>query len=403
VVGQRRILLANSIYHLTNDGAVTVLAGQIAVLQAVFGGFGPIEVGLLGGSALLVTAVFQFLFGIMADRRDPSRFLPVGIAILGLGSLLVTLSWSFWTLLVFVALSRIGASFYHPVGISWIGREYEGPELDRSMGFQSAFGDTGVIIGMASGAVLAVALGWQSPFLLWGGINLAAVALGLYLVRGRRYRPEPSRSSVADYFGVLRDVRLWLLPLALGGAAYNIVSYFGPLLLVTKFSLAKDAAGVAVALWILAGAIAAFFFGRVSRRFGRYRTLLASYAGIGLAGLISGLLDNLVLVIAILWTLGSALFLTYPGIFAFVSESSHRRLQGAAFGLIFAFQLLGGAAGLFLAGVLADRFGSTPGVQASIPFVVAGVLGLAGFVALFLSRSRVSNARKPVPSSVPPL
>ncbi len=202
---------------------------------------------------------------------------------------------------------------------------------------------------------------------------------------------------------MLRDVRLWLLPLALGGAAYNIVSYFGPLLLVTKFSLAKDAAGVAVALWILAGAIAAFFFGRVSRRFGRYRTLLASYAGIGLAGLISGLLDNLVLVIAILWTLGSALFLTYPGIFAFVSESSHRRLQGAAFGLIFAFQLLGGAAGLFLAGVLADRFGSTPGVQASIPFVVAGVLGLAGFVALFLSRSRVSNARKPVPSSVPPL
>jgi len=403
VPGDRRVLLANSIYHLTNDGAVTVLAGQIAVLQAVFGGFGPIEVGLLGGSALLVTAVFQFLFGIMADRRDPSRFLPVGIAILGLGSLLVTLSSSFWTLLVFVALSRIGASFYHPVGISWIGREYEGSNLDRSMGFQSAFGDTGVIIGMASGAVLAVALGWQSPFLLWGGINLAAVALGLYLVRGRRYRPEPSRSSVADYFGVLRDVRLWLLPLALGGAAYNIVSYFGPLLLVTKFSLAKDAAGVAVALWILAGAIAAFFFGRVSRRFGRYRTLLASYAGIGLAGLISGLLDNLVLVIAILWTLGSALFLTYPGIFAFVSESSHRRLQGAAFGLIFAFQLLGGAAGLFLAGVLADRFGSTPGVQASIPFVVAGVLGLAGFVALFLSRSRVSNARKPVPSSVPPL
>ncbi|HYU05602.1 MAG TPA: MFS transporter, partial [Thermoplasmata archaeon] len=116
--GVRRVLLANSIYHLTNDGAVTVLAGQIAVLQAVFGGFGPIEVALLGGSALLVTAVFQFLFGVMADRRDPSRFLPIGIAILGLGSFLVTLASSFWTLLAFVALSRIGASFYHPVGIS---------------------------------------------------------------------------------------------------------------------------------------------------------------------------------------------------------------------------------------------------------------------------------------------
>src|SRR6266487_1528156 len=283
-----------------------------------------------------------------------------------------------------------------------IGREYEGPELDRPMGFQSAFGDTGVILGMASGAVLAVAFRWQSPFFLWGGINLAAVAVGLYLVRGRRYRPQASMSSVGDYVGVLRDVRLWLLPLALGGAVYNIFSYFGPLLLVSKFSLAKDAAGVAVALWILAGTVAAFFFGRVSRRFGRYRTLLGSYVGIGLAGLVGGLLDNLVIVIAVLWTLGSALFLTYPGIFAFVSESSHRRLQGAAFGLIFAFQLLGGAAGLFVAGVLADRFGSTPAIQASVPFVVAGVLGLAGFVALFLGRSRGSNARKGVPS-VPPL
>ena len=90
--GDRRVLVANSMYHLTNDGAVTVLAGQIVVLQAVFGGFGSAEVGLLGGTALVVTAIFQFLFGIMSDRRDPSRFLPIGIAILGLGSLLVTLA-----------------------------------------------------------------------------------------------------------------------------------------------------------------------------------------------------------------------------------------------------------------------------------------------------------------------
>src|SRR3989442_2986843 len=169
VGGDRRVLLANSIYHLTNDGAVTMLAGQIVVLQSQFGGFGPAELGLLGGIALVVTAVFQFLFGIMSDRRDASRFLPIGIVILGLGSLFVTLSSSFWTVLVLVAVSRIGASFYHPVGISWIGREFQGPGLDRSMGFQSAFGDAGVILGMGSGAVLAVAIGWQTPFCLLGG------------------------------------------------------------------------------------------------------------------------------------------------------------------------------------------------------------------------------------------
>ena len=184
-MADRRVLFVNSIYHLTNDGAVTVIAGQITVLQSVFA-FGPFETGLLSGAALLITAIFQLLFGAMSDRRDPSRFLPIGILILGVGTLLVASATSFLVLLVIVALSRIGASFYHPVGIAWIGREFAGENLDRSMGFQSAFGDTGVILGMATSALIAVAWGWQSPFLLWGGINLAAVALLLRNIINRK-------------------------------------------------------------------------------------------------------------------------------------------------------------------------------------------------------------------------
>src|SRR5256712_3435841 len=140
-----QVLLANSIYHLTNDGAVSALAGQIIVLQAVFGGFGPAEVGLLGGTTLVVTAVFQILFGIMSDRRDPSRFLPIGIVILGIGSLAASLSWNFWSLLFLVALSRVAARFYHPVGIFGIGRVFARPAVVRAMGSVGAFwvgGDT---------------------------------------------------------------------------------------------------------------------------------------------------------------------------------------------------------------------------------------------------------------------
>src|SRR2546430_9342525 len=126
------------------------------------------------------------VFGAMSDRRDPTRFLPLGIVVLGLGSALVAASSTFWILLLLVSLSRIGASFYHPVGIAWIGREFEGPELDRSMGFQSAFGDTGVIFGMATTSIIAVAFEWQAPFLLWGGINLGAVAVGPLLLPDHR-------------------------------------------------------------------------------------------------------------------------------------------------------------------------------------------------------------------------
>src|SRR2546427_168448 len=198
-------------------------------------------------------------FGAMSDRRDPTRFLPAGIVVLGLGSALVALSSTFWILLVLVALSRIGASFYHPVGIAWIGREFQGPELDRSMGFQSAFGDTGVILGMATTSIIAVAFGWQVPFLLWGGINLGAVALGLWLVRNHRSPAFPSEAPRRDYRRMIRDVRLWLFPLALGGAAFSIFSTFGPLLLHHRFGFDNTASEVAIAVWILAGALVASF------------------------------------------------------------------------------------------------------------------------------------------------
>src|SRR5256886_9441435 len=250
---------------------------------------------------------------------------------------------------------------------------------------------------------MAVAIGWQSPFVLWGGLNLLAVAVGLSLARGRSSPPPQSVPSAQNYLGVLRDVRLWLLPLALGGAVFNIFSYFGPLLLHEKFGLPSDLSGVAVALWILAGRVAAFFFGRVSRRFGRYRALVTSYAALTLAGLVGALVDNLWVVLIAFWSLGSALFLTYPALFSFVADSSHRQLQGAAFGLIFAFQLLGVAFGLFVAALMPEAFVRSLAVQPSVSFSLAAALAFFGFVLLVMVRGQAGLNRRGVRSAVPPL
>lgn len=392
MAGDRRVLLANSTYHLTNDGAVTVIAGQITLLQTTFA-FGPLETGLLSGTALLITAVFQIVFGAMSDRRDPPRFLPLGIVVLGIGSTLVALSRNFWMLLALVSVSRIGASFYHPVGIAWIGREFRGPDLDRSMGFQSAFGDTGVILGMATTSIIAVAIGWQAPFLLWGGINLGAAALGVWLVRNHRSPPPGPQESKRDYARMVRDVRLWLFPLALGGAAFSIFTTFGPLLLHHKFGMDDTVSEVSIAIWILAGATVAFFFGRVSRRFGRFRTLTACYAFIAIACLVGAAASSVTIVLALFWTLGSAVFITYPALFSFVSEASHSRLQGAAFGIIFGFQLLGGSLGSFAAGSLAAAFGNIADLESTAPFYLLGILAVAGFAYLVAIRGRIANVQ----------
>src|SRR5207237_7449634 len=198
----------------------------------------------------------------------PTRFLPFGVVILGVGSMLVATYSYFWMLLVLVSLSLIAASFYHPVGISWIGPELQGAELDRAMGFQSAFGDTGVILGMATTSIVAFALGWQWPFLLWGGINLGAAAVASWLVRHHRAPPSPTGLK-PDYVQMIRDVKRWIFPLALAGAAFSIFPTFGPPRPHHRCGVPVITSAVSIATWTLARALVSFSFGRVSRRFGR--------------------------------------------------------------------------------------------------------------------------------------
>ncbi len=390
MAGDARVLLVNSLYHLTNDGATQILSGQIAILAGVFT-FGPFLTGVLGGTGLLVNAIFQVLTGIMSDRRDPSRFLPIGILIVGVASLLVALATSFWALLLFVSILRLGASFYHPVGMSWIGRVYPPEQIDRSMGFQSGFGDLGEVLGTATGAFFGVAVGWYWAFVIWGIANLAAVAAGLLLVRGHPSPPvTQAPTPLRDVWRSLGDVKLWLLPLAAGSVGYNVIALFGPLLLHKVYLVDAGVAGFVIAIWLGVGTVVAWSFGITSRLFGRYRLTLFAYLAVAAACLSSALLTNPWAIAAVTCTVGAGLFLTYPALFAFASGASHRRLQGAAFGFVFFFQLLGGAVGSFVAGVLSDLNASNPVVQYTAPFWFAAVVSLATAVYLVALRPSVA-------------
>src|SRR5207247_4510029 len=117
------------------------------------------------------------------------------------------------------------------------------------------------------------------------------------------------------------------------------------------------------------------------------------YAVLGVASLSAVASGSAAVVLGLFWTLGSAVFITYPPLFAFVSEASHRRLQGATFGLIFGFQLLGGSLGSFAAGSLAASFRTVGDFESTRPFYFLGFLALAGFGYLLVIRKRILDSR----------
>ena len=131
--------------------------------------------------------------------------------------------------------------------------------------------------------------------------------------------------------------------------------------------------------------------------------LEATTSGTVLAMQISPHRLALPIVLLALLTLGSGLFLTYPALMSFASEGSHAKLQGAAFGFVFFFQLLGGAIGSFAAGAVTVLFPNSPDLAASAPFWLAGVVSLATAAYLLALRTRgVGRAAVASPVHTPP-
>ncbi len=372
---KRLALWAVGLYHASNDSAGVAVAAVFPILltEGLITSYRGI--GELTLVALLVTVVCQILFGAWSDRASPRLLLPLGMLLVGGFSLLTTQASSFVILVLFVGLTRVGASVYHPVGISWVGKVFK-RDLDHAMGFQSAFGDLGVIVAFAGSGFLALRYGWQVPFLVWGGVALTAAALGYALTGGIERPPREAKRDPVRWGPLLRGVALWTLPMAMGGASYIITISYGNSLLVERLALAEDAADAVIALWIGAGVLTAYSYGRISRAVGRFRALALAFLLIALSAFIVSLTPPLTVLLPTFVVFGVGVFLTYPALFSFISESTEDRIGGATFGVVFGFQLVGGAVAGYAAGLAADRWGI------HTPFLILTVLGVLTFLFL---------------------
>lgn len=381
MASKRSALIAVGFYHAVNDGTVVAVAALFPILLDVGILANFTQIGILTAVGLVVTVVFQIIFGAWSDRVNPRLLLPAGMVILGGAALLTSRTEglaaalpldAFAVLLALVAVARVGASVYHPVGISWVGRSFKG-ELDHAMGSQSALGDLGVIAAFASSGFLGIEFGWPVPFILWGSLALVIALLGYALTEEADSR-DHAQESVGEPWGtILRKTAFWILPMSIGGAAYVITINFGNSFLHEQLGLRPDYANLVIALWIGAGVLAASSFGRISTSMGRFRALAGAFLIIGVAGLLIGLGLPLIVLVPTFLVFGVGLFVTYPALFAYISESTEDRIGGATFGVVFGFQLLGGASAGALAGVMADAWGI------HTPFLLLMGLGFVGF------------------------
>src|SRR6266567_2825769 len=179
-----RVLYVVSLNHATNDGSVYLLSSLFPVVLSLFD-ISVLQVGIIVSLGYLVNVLFQPVIGHYGEGRDPARLLALGIALITISIISFIFATGFLSLLASVVLLRLGSSFFHPVGISTVSRTYDGPALQKAMGFQSAFGNLGVLLTFLTAAPLYLLVGWRSTFLVFAIWTMMDILLTLTVLRSK--------------------------------------------------------------------------------------------------------------------------------------------------------------------------------------------------------------------------
>ncbi len=373
-----RILYLVSLNHATNDGSVYLLSSLFPIVLALFN-ISVFQVGIIVALGYLVNILFQPVVGHYSEGRNPGRLLAIGISIVTVSVISFVFATGFLSLLASVILLRSGSSFFHPVGISTISKSYGGPRLQKSMGFQSAFGNIGVLLVFLISAPLYLAVGWRATFIVFAIWTLADVVLTLTFLRGRyptasddHQTPSSSKPQAK------RTIPLFFLLAAfISGGSYAVILNFANIFLGTRAHLDVSQANLIVSAFIAFASLGAIATGGWTRFVPTNILLAISYVvasgSIAAFTLLSG---NAILATITLLATGFSISATYPLTYTELSRylGSIGQQSGRSFGVLSSGQTIG-ASILGLASGYASQF-----LGLEVSFGSVAILALIGSV-----------------------
>ena len=395
---QRKILSTVALYHACNDASVVALPAIFPILYTegvLIRRYSDIGTIILIG--LIVAVLFQLVIGHKVKTRHYRRFLALDTLIVGTSLLLMTLSRNYFMLILFFIGVRLGTSIYHPVGISWISATFREDRLDRAMGFQSAFGDIGVLAAFTSTGFIAEYFGWKIPLFIWGTVNIVALTIGLTVSRGTISTiPTPEEREPVSWRETIGSLKPFIPPILLGGLAWGVTLNYAPSLLNHKLHISMSRTGIILGCWIAAGALSTLFYGRIAMLLGRTRTIMIAYTIILVAAFTLGVSNSIALTVGAFILYGMSLFITYPALLSFVGSTIDGRNRTAAFSVVANTQIIGNSLFTFISGFLSDAFGI------HTPFLLLGSVTLVIVIYLAVIVRKAKIYKGPIPGEVKP-
>ncbi len=232
-----------------------------------------------------VTSLLGALIGPLSDRLGYRKMMIAGMAMLATGMLAAAIFPIYAVVLVALLLAGLGKSIFDPALQAWVGNRVPYGRRARVMGIMETSWSASTLIGIPLVAILMDRYGWQSPFLVMGGLGcIGAVAMFFIIPNdpGSASRKAPPAEYLSAYSRLLANKP------ALGALGYvffisaandNLFVVYGAWL-EKSFGLGIVALGLGTSLIGVAELVGEALTAAISDRIGLKRALVA---GLGLS------------------------------------------------------------------------------------------------------------------------
>lgn len=199
ITKEKRNLAILSLAHFTNDGLVLLLPIMLPLIAKDLN-LSYIEIGILGGSMLIIHGIGQFIFGYYSDRIERrSDLVTSGLILSSICIFLVGVSDSYFQLQVLALLVGLATSVYHPVGFSILSANFK--NIGKAFGIHGAAGSIGLVTFPIIAGVITEEYGWRLVFKLIPVIGLITGTLYFTLTKNLKDdRVEIKNRISMDFF-----------------------------------------------------------------------------------------------------------------------------------------------------------------------------------------------------------
>ena len=325
------------------------------------------EIGLIMTTQHLIGAISNLPGGMVVDMVGKKGYLmATSLFWVGFPYALMSLTHSYWMLLVCVTLVGIGNNLWHPAAITTLAYRYperKGLVLSfHGMGGNVADGLAPLVVG-----ALLTWFTWRTVVVInvVPGLVMAAlilVMLGAFTMSSSsdhvnaKAKSRGVKNYLKDFASLLRNRALMLVSV---GSAFRTMTQTGlltflPVYLAYELDYSPFVVGVCLSAMQIAGFVASPIGGHLSDKWGRKRIVMSSMVLACVMIVFMALAGKSVLFVVFIALVGFFLYAMRPVLQAWAVEATPRDLAGSGVGLQFGIQHIGAAASPAIFGMIAD-------------------------------------------------